>query len=95
MQTREFVVQARIDAEELDRWVAAGWLLPRESDAQRDYSDVDLARALLIRDLHSLGVNDEGIPIVLDLLDQLHGLRRALRAVLATMKAQPRGSSRA
>jgi chaperone modulatory protein CbpM len=94
MQTREFVLQARIDAEELDRWIAAGWLLPRESDAVPDYSDVDLARALLIRDLQNLGVNDESVPIVLDLLDQLHGLRRALRGVLATMKAQPRESPR-
>ena len=94
MQTREFVAQARIDAEALDRWVAAGWLLPHESDAVRDYSEVDLARASLIRDLQNLGVNDESVPIVLDLLDQLHGLRRALREVLATMTAQARRSPR-
>lgn len=88
MRTREFVLQTRIDAEELDRWIAAGWLIPRQSGAKRDYSDVDLARAHLIRDLQDLGVNDEGIPIVLDLVDQLHGLRRMLRELLAAIKAQ-------
>lgn len=88
MRTREFVLQARIDTEELDRWVAAGWLIPRRSGAKRDYSDVDLARAHLIRDLQDLGVNDDGIPIVLDLVDQLHGLRRMLRELLAAIKAQ-------
>ena len=88
MQAGEFVLQARIDAEELDKWVAAGWLLPRHDGATRHYSDVDLARAHLIRDLQGLGVNDEGVPIILDLVDQLHGLRRTLRGLLAAIKAQ-------
>ena len=48
------------------------------------FSEVDLARARLIRDLKvDLGVNDDGIAIVLHLLDQLHGLRRLLREMQA------------
>jgi chaperone modulatory protein CbpM len=44
-----------------------------------NFSDVDLARARLIRDLKTgFGVNDEGIDVILHLMDQLHGLRRAL-----------------
>ena len=82
MQRREFVLQARIEADELDQWLSAGWLIPHREGAKADYSDIDLARAHLIRDLRDLGVNDEAIPIVLDLVDQLHGLRRALREVL-------------
>ena len=31
--------------------------------------------------MRGMGVNNEGIPIILDLVDQLHGLRRALRAL--------------
>jgi chaperone modulatory protein CbpM len=88
MRTREFVLQARVDIEELDKWVTAGWLIPHRNDAGHDYSDVDLARAHLIRDLHELGVNEEGIPVVLDLIDQLHGLRRVLRDVLSAIKEQ-------
>ena len=83
MQSREFVVQARIEVDELDKWLTAGWLVPyHEAAEEADYSDIDLARAHLIRDLRELGVNDEAIPIVLNLVDQLHGLRRALREVL-------------
>jgi len=94
MRRREFVLQARIEAEELDRWVAAGWLIPHRSGAKRDYSDVDLARAHLIRDLRDLGVNDESVPIVLDLVDQLHGLRRTLRELLTAFKAQQQERAR-
>jgi chaperone modulatory protein CbpM len=40
---------------------------------------MDVERAHLIRDLKAdLGVNDEGVDVILHLLDQLHGLRRAL-----------------
>jgi chaperone modulatory protein CbpM len=40
---------------------------------------MDIARACLIRDLKTdFGVNDEGIDVILHLVDQLHGLRRTL-----------------
>lgn len=54
-------------------------------------SDIDAARALFIRDLQGdFGVNDEGIDLVLHLVDQVHGLRRAL-AVLRDEFGTPRG----
>jgi chaperone modulatory protein CbpM len=85
MHTREFVVQARIDVETLDHWLRAGWLFPRENGGGGGFSQVDLARAQLIGDLQDLGVNDEGISVILDLVDQLHGLRNMLREVLTTI----------
>jgi chaperone modulatory protein CbpM len=39
-------------------------------------------------------VNDDGIPVILDLVDQLHGLRRTLRDVLARIHAQPEATRR-
>ena len=36
-----------------------------------------------------MGVNEEGIDIILDLVDQLHGLRAALSAVGDAVDAQP------
>jgi len=90
MQTREFVVQARIDVETLDHWLQAGWLSPRENGEGRGFSQVDIARAQLIGDLQNLGINDEGIPVILDLVDQLHGLRNMLREVLTTINTQRR-----
>jgi chaperone modulatory protein CbpM len=51
--------------------------------SNREFSDIDLARAQLIGDLRSdLGVNDEAVPIVLDLIDQIHGLRRLVRELV-------------
>jgi chaperone modulatory protein CbpM len=87
MQASEFLVHARLDAHVLETWIEAGWLLPQQDGRVRDFSDVDLARAQLIVDLRQLGVNDEGIPVILDLVDQLHGLRRMLRELLAAIQA--------
>jgi chaperone modulatory protein CbpM len=88
MEAHEFSVHARINAQTLDAWLEAGWLTPRRNDDGTHYSEVDLARAHLIEDLKDLGINDEGVPVVLDLVDQLHGLRRVLRELLSTVKAQ-------
>ena len=88
MDTTEFVLRARVNAKLLDEWVEAGWLIPDEIDTGRRYSEVDLARAQLIRDLRELGVNNEAIPVILDLVDQIYGLRRALRGLLLTIKMQ-------
>ena len=49
-----------------------------------------LARAQLIRDLqHDLGINDDGVAVVLDLIDQVGGLRQVLQEVLRALQAQP------
>jgi chaperone modulatory protein CbpM len=89
MQASEFLVHARLEAHVLETWIEAGWLAPQQAGRTRDFSDVDLARAQLILDLRQLGVNDESIPIILDLVDQMHGLRRMLRELLAAIQAQP------
>lgn len=83
MRVDEFLIQSHLDAHVLDGWVDAGWLRPRGNHANRDFSEVDLARARLIGDLrHNLDVNDEAVPIVLDLIDQIHGLRRLVRELV-------------
>lgn len=88
METREFLLTAHLESDALDAWIEAGWLLPRESREGRNFSEIDVARAQLIRDLQELGVNDDGIPIILDLVDQLHGLRRMMRDLLSADAAQ-------
>jgi chaperone modulatory protein CbpM len=86
MHSREFAMQARIDVETLDHWLQAGWLIPHENGG--GFSQIDVARAQLIGDLQELGINEEGIPVILDLIDQVHGLRNILREVLTTIDAQ-------
>lgn len=69
---------AELDEATLEIWVAEGWLLPAADEAAA-YRESDLARARLIRDLTSdLGVNAEGVGVILHLIDQMHGLRGAL-----------------
>src|SRR5262245_21699622 len=94
MQTREFLLAARLEADTLDAWIESGWLMPRASEAAERFSDIDLARAQLVRDLAELGVNDDGIPVVLHLVDQLHGVRRTLRDLLSAVHAQPEAARR-
>ncbi len=93
MEIREFLVHAHLDDEALEQFIAAGWLTPRRQAGARRFSEIDLVRARLIRDLRlDLGVNDDGISIILDLIDQMHGLRRTLRCVLSAVGAQPQGT---
>lgn len=95
METREFLVHCRIEAQVLETWIEAGWLVPHTHDHSRDFSDVDAARARLIRDLkEDMGVNDEGVGVVLTLLDQMYGLRATLRGCLAAVAAQPEDARR-
>jgi len=87
MDAEKFVIHAKIDIRTLETWVEAGWLVPGRVEGRLHYSEVDLARAHLINDLAGLGVNEAGVPIVLDLVDQLHGLRRVVRNLLSAAKS--------
>ena len=88
--TGEFLRQARLNTQSLDAWIAAGWLLPHDDQGGRWFAEIDVARAQLIQDLKSdLGINDEGVDVILGLVDQLHGLRRTLRHLVSSIHAQP------
>ncbi len=89
---QEFLVRARVEHQTLEGWIAAGWIIPPQTEPEVAFSDVDLARAQLIRDLRDdLGVNDEGVSVILHLLDQVHGLRRSMQHLLNEMRsARPR-----
>jgi chaperone modulatory protein CbpM len=50
------------------------------SGEEAGWQDEDVRRAHLIVELqHDLGVNDEAVPIILHLIDQLHAMQRVLR----------------
>ena len=86
----EFVLRARIDEVALDSWIEAGWLRPSGQLAARQFTEIDLARAEFIVQLdRDMGLNDEGISVALDLVDQIHGVRRVLRELLEAVRAQP------
>ena len=86
---QEFLLRASLDEGTLEAWIAEEWLIPGGSATEPAFTDADIARATLIRDLrHDLAVNDPGIDVILSLIDQVHGLRRTLADVLRDMHEQ-------
>jgi len=84
---REFLERARLDRRTLQVWIEEEWVIPGGSAEVPAFTDMDLARAELIHDLQDkMGVNDEGLGVVLHLLDQMHALRRALAAALESAR---------
>ena len=87
---REFLERARLDRRTLTVWIEEEWLIPGSTADELAFTDMDLARANLIHDLKDkMGVNDEGLGVVLHLLDQMHALRRALAAALESARERP------
>lgn len=88
--TTEFSRLAGVEQVVLQAWIDAGWLSPRQGRQDWQFSDLDLVRVRLILDLGGpLGVNEEGISVILHLVDQIHGLRRALRSAITPSAGAP------
>ncbi len=80
----------RLETHVLQRWIAAGWLKPRESTVGFLFDDADVARTHLICDLSfDMELRDEELAIVLSLVDRLNGTRTMLRALTAAVQSQP------
>lgn len=76
--------------ERLRRLVSRGWVAcgARDESGAHLFEEIDAARIRLIHELEQeMGVNEEGIEIILDLLDQLHGLRRRVRRLIGAVEA--------
>jgi chaperone modulatory protein CbpM len=79
-----------LDRRELTRWVENRWVLPERRNDTWIFHEVDVARIELIREIHDeFAVDDETLPLVLGLLDQVYELRRQLRRVCDALAAQP------
>jgi chaperone modulatory protein CbpM len=81
----------RIDRVELTQWVELGWVTPeRQGRDEPAFSDLDIARVCLICDLrYDLAVEEETVPLVLSLLDQIYTLRRQMNALTGAIREQP------
>ena len=70
-------------------WVRQGLIKPADETSQ-SYSEADIARAALICNLEDeLGFDEEDVPVLLSLIDQIHGLRSELRGLLEAMEDLP------
>ena len=75
---------------ELRRWIEERWVCPEISAGAYLFREVDVARVRLILELRrELLIDEEAMPVVLRLLDQVYALRRRLNAMRAALDAQP------
>jgi chaperone modulatory protein CbpM len=82
LKLTQVVERCHVEHGELESWIALSWVLPVESEEGWLFSDTDIARIELICDLrHDLAMDEEAIGVILPLLDQVHSLRRSLKAV--------------
>jgi chaperone modulatory protein CbpM len=91
LDATKFCRMAGIEQVVLETWVDAGWLSPQVGRQGWRFSTIDLMRVRLILDLSGpMGVNEEGVAVILNLVDQIHGLRRALRGTTAPSSSAAR-----
>jgi chaperone modulatory protein CbpM len=91
MPTERDVIQRvqHLTVTRLRVWVAQGWIKPVDQAAQV-YSEADIARAALICNLEDqLGFDEVDVPVLLNLIDQIHGLRSELMGILDALEGLP------
>lgn len=80
----------KLTADRLERWTRDGWINPRREDSQAVFDELDRARAdLICHLLDDLDLQEEAMPVVLSLLDQVYSLRGEMRRLATAIAAQP------
>ena len=73
---------AGLRREEVEHWIELAWVRPDGERGQYLFHDIDVARVRLIAELREqMQLNEEALPVVLSLLDQLYEARRRMRRV--------------
>jgi len=79
-----------VGADEVAIWVERRWVLPGRGGADPIFDDADRARCRMIVEFRrDLAIDDEAMPVVLDLVDRLHAARAELRRVLEAVAELP------
>lgn len=99
ISVRELLVRVDgLSVSELRLSVRRGWVRPGKTvhasnGRQRrrlGFLEIDVARLRLIRELREdVGIDDETLPLVLSLLDQVYTLRADLRSLTTAIAGQP------
>lgn len=80
----------RLTQERLTICIARSWVRPRRENMDCLFDETDVARLRLILDLtEDMSVNDEAVPVILNLIDEVSGLRRRMRVVDAALAEAP------
>ncbi|OFX00088.1 MAG: hypothetical protein A3D94_14950 [Alphaproteobacteria bacterium RIFCSPHIGHO2_12_FULL_66_14] len=74
----------------VERWVARGLLRPSGNAGSWTFETIDVARTHLLAELTGdLGLDDETVEMVIDLVDQVHTLRGQLDLIGRAIAEQP------
>jgi len=66
--------------DEVEQWIGNAWLRAEGLPGHYRFQEIDVARARLIAELRGdLGIDDEALPVVLSLIDQLYAARRQMQ----------------
>lgn len=83
------VIVAGLDRAELERWIESAWVRPEGEAPAWLFREIDVARVRLLVSLrHELHIDEEAIPVVLSLLDQLYATRRQLRTLSEVLREE-------
>ena len=81
---------AGLERRELRGWIEEGWVRPEPSGDGWSFAAVDVARIELILEIRrEFAIDEEGLPLVLSLLDQVYALRRQMGRLCEALAAQP------
>ena len=85
------VVEVRgLTVTRLQGWVKRGWVRPCLGEGGPVYSELDIARCELVRQLRDdMDLDRDTLSLVLSLTDQVYGLRRELRRTLKAIETLP------
>lgn len=91
----QVLAEIEISRQELELWIEERWILPEREGDVLSFDEIDIARLRLIAELRrDFEVNDEAVPLVLHLIDELHLLRGCIGALgeaLADLPEEHRG----
>lgn len=88
--TETLAVIEELDADQLDGYIRAGVVVPVQSESGPLFRELDLARLNLLVDLtEGYHLDEEALALVMSLVDQLHGLRGDMRAILDAVAREP------
>lgn len=81
---------AGLEHHEVRGWIAEGWVRPERAGDTWNFAAVDVARVELILEIRrEFAIAEEGLPLVLSLLDQVYALRRQMGRLCDALATQP------
>ena len=90
----DVVLELDLPASELSEWIDRNWVLPDINNSTLFFSEEDVARARMLKELiHEIGANEPSVPVILRAMDQVYELRKMMNSLtdaIATLSLSSR-----